>query len=298
MDFNVQNELDREFYKKDFGSIRELVMRIRVALADSTDINISDIDFQGILDYKQGLTQIYITLFQGELKPIRWGTCNGSLNDALNRIIVKLKEAKNFSSFDVSNDEKCRILVEYIIEETPVRLSEIEYEKFSSNRFEPGITGIKLVLEGQNYYYMPTEAWTKSHLDLKSALNTLLRKTRIKDITNKISERIEILSHSTYECYLIKSRAFVSYKDNIIPLYRGTTLNEYAPEAIKDIALKGADWILKYQQSDGKFLYYYDAKEDNFVDHEHPNRPENNLYYNDLRHCGGIITLIRGTMMK
>ena len=293
MDFSVQNELDREFYKKDFGSIHELVKRIRSALTDSTDINISDIDFQGVLDYKQGFSQIYVTLFQGGLEPIRWGSCNGSLNDALNRIIAKLKENKTFKSFDISDNEKCRIMLEYVIDETPVRLFDIEYGAFSPKRFEPGITGIKLVLEGQSHYYMPTEAWTKSHLDIKPVLNTILRKTRIKDITNKISERIEVLSHSTYECFLIKSRAFISYKDNILPLYRGTLLNEYSPEAIKDIALNGADWIIKYQQPDGKFLYYYDAKEDNYVDHEHPTRSEDNLYYNDLRHCGGIITLVR-----
>lgn len=293
MDYSVQNKAERDFYKKDFSSIRELVNRIRSALKNSTDIEVSDIDFQSVLDYKQGFSQIYVTLFQAGLNPIRWGSCSGDLNNALNRIIAKLKEAKTFTSFDISNNEKCRIMVEYVIDEIPVILSEIEYEIFSPKRFEPGITGIKLVLEGQNYYYMPTEAWTKSHLDIKSALNTILRKTRIKDITNKISERIEVLSHSTYECYLIKSRAFISYKDDILPLYRGTLLNEYSVDEIKDVAVKGADWILKYQQKDGKFLYYYDAKEDNYVDHEHPNRPENDLYYNDLRHCGGIITLVR-----
>jgi hypothetical protein len=57
--------------------------------------------------------------------------------------------------------------------------------------------------------------------------------------------------------------------------------------------MAGADWTLKYQKDNGQYLYYYDAKEDNYVDHEHPNRPEDNLYYNDLRHCGGIVTLIR-----
>ena len=51
--------------------------------------------------------------------------------------------------------------------------------------------------------------------------------------------------------------------------------------------------ILKYQKDNGQFLYYYDAKEDNYVDHEHPSRSEDNLYYNDLRHCGGCVTLIR-----
>ena len=57
--------------------------------------------------------------------------------------------------------------------------------------------------------------------------------------------------------------------------------------------MAGAEWTYKYQKEDGSYLYYYDAKEDNYLDHEHPTRKEPDLYYNDLRHCGGIVTLIR-----
>ena len=184
-------------------------------------------------------------------------------------------------------------MIEYVTEEVPVKLKDIKCGAFVPYRFEPGVTGIKLKLDGQNYFYMPTEAWTNSQMDLKQALNTVLRKTYIKNLTNKISERIQILSETPHECYIIKSRAFISYIDEVLPLYRGNLLYDYSPDAIRDIALKGADWTLKYQQEDGKFLYYYDAKEDNYIDHEHPARPLDDLYYNDLRHCGGIITLIR-----
>jgi hypothetical protein len=49
---------------------------------------------------------------------------------------------------------------------------------------------------------------------------------------------------------------------------------------------------------DGRFLYYYDCCEDNYKDHEHPNRPIDNLYYNDLRHCGGIISCLRAYQLS
>ena len=49
---------------------------------------------------------------------------------------------------------------------------------------------------------------------------------------------------------------------------------------------------------DGRFLYYYDCCEDTYKDHEHPNRPIDNLYYNDLRHCGGIIVLLRAYQLS
>jgi hypothetical protein len=91
----------------------------------------------------------------------------------------------------------------------------------------------------------------------------------------------------------VKSRAFVTYNDDVLPLYRGNILWDYSLDNVRQIALNGADWIVKYQKDNGQYLYYYDAKADNYVDHEHPNREEDDLYYNDLRHCGGIITLIR-----
>ena len=130
-------------------------------------------------------------------------------------------------------------------------------------------------------------------MDLKSALNTILRKTYIKNITNKISERIDILRKTPHECFIIKSKTFITYNDEVLPLYRGNILREYSTDEIKKQALSGADWIVKNQKENGQYLYYYDAKEDNYIDHEHPERTEDNLYYNDLRHCGGIVTLIR-----
>jgi hypothetical protein len=84
-------------------------------LTNSEDINISDMNFQGILDYKQGFTQIYVTLFQEGLNPIRWGSCNGSLKDALNRIISKLKEAKTFDSFDITNNENAELWLNMLL---------------------------------------------------------------------------------------------------------------------------------------------------------------------------------------
>jgi hypothetical protein len=184
-------------------------------------------------------------------------------------------------------------MFEYITSQTPTKIEEITTKQFTEKRFEPGITGIKLYYDKNLYVYMPTEAYIQSQMSLSLALNSILRKTKLKDVTNSISKRIELLRQNDYECFIIKSRAFVSYKNEIVPLYRGNTLYEFSPELVRDIALSGAEWIFKNQQDDGKFLYYYDSKEDNFIDHEHPTRKAPDLYYNDLRHCGGVITLIR-----
>lgn len=293
MNFEEINNLEREHFKQDFTEMNELLHRIRKSFSRNQKIDISDIDTAKFINYNPEISFTYITLFQDGLKPIRWGSCRKTLEDAINRDIEKIKENKNYSNFDIRNPEKCRIMLECITEQTPIKFNEINITKFDNKRFEPGITGLKLILDKTPYIYMPTDAWVQSQIDLKSILNTILRKTPIKNITNKISERIEILRKTPHDLFITKSKTFITYKNDILPLYRGNILYEYSAEEIKEQALKGAEWNLINMHEDGRYLYYYDCKDDNFKDHEHPNAPEDNLYYNDLRHCGGIITSIR-----
>lgn len=289
INFSEQNNIDREYYQKDFTTVKTLLDNIRHSLI--TGEKVKNIDCE--INYDRTFSYMYITLFQEGLKPIRWGSNRKTLAEAANRDIEMIKQFSTFSKFDIANPSKCRIMLEYITEEIPTTLKDIKYGTFTPSRFEPGVTGIKIILDNNVFIYTPTDAWVNSQMDLKSALNTILRKTYIKNITNKISERIEILSKTPHECFIIKSKAFITYNEEILPLYRGNILREYSTNEIKKQALSGADWIVKYQKENGQYLYYYDAKEDNFIDHEHPGRPENNLYYNDLRHCGGIVTLVR-----
>ena len=289
MDFSEQNNIDRQYYQKDFTSMKVLLDNIRQSFITGKEIKNIDCE----INYDSSFSYIYITLFQEGLQPIRWGSNRKTLTAAINRDIEQIRQRNTYPQFEISNPEKCRIMIEYITEQIPAKLNEIKYGTFVPERFEPGVTGLKLVLDNTNYIYTPTDAWVNSQMDLKSALNTILRKTYIKNITNKISERIDILRKTPHECFIIKSKTFITYNDEVLPLYRGNILREYSTDEIKKQALSGADWIVKKQKENGQYLYYYDAKEDNYIDHEHPERTEDNLYYNDLRHCGGIVTLIR-----
>jgi hypothetical protein len=63
--------------------------------------------------------------------------------------------------------------------------------------------------------------------------------------------------------------------------------------ALHAAATAGVRWIADHRLPDGRFTYYYDAATDSQRDHEHPARdPGTNPYYNLLRHCGGVITLL------
>lgn len=293
MDYKAENDIEREYFKKDFTPVKELMKRIRTALTNKNSVNAQDLDLASVINYNNTFSYVYITLFQAGKEPIRWGSTRKTFIETVNRDISMLVEHRRFNDFDIADSNKCRIMLEYITEQKPVKTSQLQISKIGENRFEPGITGLKLGFENNNYIYLPTDAWTKSHNGLKQALNQLIRQTTIKRLTNSMTERISILKSLPHTMDLLKSKAFITYKDDTLPLYRGTTLNEYSPEGIKEIALNGINWVQDNIKPDGRFLYYYDCKDDNYKDHEHPTRPENDLYYNDLRHCGGVISLIR-----
>ena len=295
LDFKSQNDREREFFNQDFSVVNELLKRIRNALVSGKSINIGDLDFSGIINFNPQETLVYISLFQTGQKFIRYGSKRKDFETTINRDIEMLRKNKSFQNFSVNDENSCRIMIEYIIDRKKINKNELNSERFDNGRFEIGINGLELRKDGISYYYMPTDAITLSHMGLRSALQTLVRKTPIAKLTNSISERLNILSASNdYEYYLFRSRAFITYKNTCIPLYRGNVrYTEFSYDVLYNQVIKSVDWILDNMYEDGRFLYYYDCCDDTYKDHEHTNRSETNLYYNDLRHCGGVIALIR-----
>ena len=206
-----------------------------------------------------------------------------------------IRKNRRFNEFSPEDENLCRIMFEYIIERNKIAPSKLNSTDFNEGRFETGVTGLELRKDGISYYYMPTDAVVLSQMTLNAALRTLVKKTPIGKMTNRISERLKILSQSKdYEYYLFKTRAFISYKNKFVPLYRGNIrYTEFSYDVLFNQVIKSAEWLYNNMYDDGRFLYYYDCCEDTYKDHEHPNRPIDNLYYNDLRHCGGVIALLR-----
>lgn len=295
LDFKEQNDKERTFFEQDFSAINEVLHRVRKSLITGENLSITDLDLSDIINFDRAETLVYITLFQSGQKFIRYGSKRQDFQSTLNRDVEMLRKNKKFSDFDVSDEDKCRIMLEYVIDRHPVSPAKLNSVHFDNSRFEIGINGLELRKDGISYYYMPTDAITLSHMGLRSVLETLVRKTPIAKLSNSRSKRLEILSQSKdYEYYLFRSRAFITYKNDCIPLYRGNVrYTEFSYDVLYNQVIKSADWLLANMYDDGRFLYYYDCCDDTYKDHEHPTRPENNLYYNDLRHCGGIIALIR-----
>lgn len=295
MNFKEQNDNARAFFKKDFTPVKNLLNAVRNALVNGGNI---DFDFKSlgdIINFSPEISFMYISLFEEGNNMIRFGSKRQTLEETLNRIVAMLKKNKNFHAFHISDSKKCRILFEYVTNRRELPFDKIHSKKFNSLRFEIGIDGIEINDSERSYYFMPTDAIVESHMGYRSALNSVLKKTPIGKATNRISERIKLFGEQKgWKFYLFNTRAFVTYTDECIPLYRANVMyNNFDFDILLNQFKRSADWLIKNMQADDRFLYYYDCCSDSTKDHEHPSRPEHDRYYNDLRHCGGAITLIR-----
>jgi len=268
----------------------ELIQAIRSAL--QTQESIINITKAFKFEYNPKISQTYVSLFQEGVKSIRWGSKKESFIATIKRCVEKLKQHQAFESFEIANSNKCRILVEVIIDESACDLKTLNQNVLNNERFEMGIDGLRLHFGDKNYFYLPTDATVNSHLSLKDVLNFFAKKIDLSKYTNSISKRLEMLKILELEWYKTRSIAFISYEDSVLVLHRGIpAVGSVDFETLVHISKKSIQWALENQKSNGQFLYYYDGVNDSEVDHEHQNMRDP-LYYNMLRHSGGIIALL------
>ena len=280
-----------EWLKRDFSPERRLFASLRKSLANGAKIG--ELPKLNI-GFDPSLSVTAVTLFQQGHKPIRWISKRQTLAETLDRIVEALRSRQDFSDFAVADPEKCRIMIEVITAEWPIDARELGMHQLSRNRFEPGITGLKIRYKGRSHFYMPTDAAVYSHLTVRHVLNHMSKKLGIAKKTNRISERVQMMIGLEAEFYATNSVAFVSYGQDVLPLYRGFPVPvEFSTQKMLEMAERSVDWVLDNMDEQGKFLYYYDGVSDSVIDHIHPNRTEQDNYYNILRHSGGVIALLR-----
>ena len=135
MDFKLQNDKVREFYKKDFSEINKIIKAVRKALVEDKEVDISDINTEEFFNENNLPDIIYITLFQAKQKPLRFGSIRNTLKATLQRIVDIIKTNNRFENFDIQNENICRIMFEYLTDLHPVKYTDVHMNNFDENRF-------------------------------------------------------------------------------------------------------------------------------------------------------------------
>ncbi|TVS20719.1 MAG: hypothetical protein EA424_02545 [Planctomycetaceae bacterium] len=196
--------------------------------------------------------------------------------------VARARNHPRFGHFDPADRDRCRLQIDFI----PDPPAPADFESFSESaldgrRFEFGIDGLRILDGGQRRYLLPGDAFVSSLLGLRQ-------------LKRRVQRLFPGISWEQLEFQRFRSISFVSTSGGWVRLVRGYPAVTPATAAtLHAAATAGARWIVDRRLPDGRFTYYYDAATDSQRDHEHPTRdPRTDPYYNLLRHCGGVITLL------
>jgi hypothetical protein len=202
--------------------------------------------------------------------------------DAVRDVVNRLLLHERFADFCLDDRSNCRLQIDFILEQpTPVDFDSLSESTVGPQRFEFGVDGLRIVHGEKRRYFLPGDALVWSILGLNQMrrhIEKLFPGQDVRDLT----------------CFRFRSLSCISCEQSWLPLYRGLPpVREVAVESLYKAARAGVAWIVKNRHNDGRFVYYYDPASNSHRDHEHPQRdPDTNPYYNLLRHCGGVITLL------
>jgi hypothetical protein len=230
-------------------------------------------------EHRQGVA---IVLYQPGLRRILVVRRRKDFARNLIEAVDTLRSHPRFVEFDLSDGARVQFDFFEFVE------SDISFKRFSASSmptggFEFGLDGLRIAANGKDHYFLPGDSYVRSILGLGQLRRHLQRLTG--------TDRIEDLPMDR-----LRSTSFISFGNEWLPLYRGHPVtNDISAGEIAQVCDRAIDNIVANSRSDGRFMYYYDAARDSHIDHEHPGRdPETDPYYNELRHCGGIVTLLLG----
>jgi hypothetical protein len=243
-------------------------------------------DGQEILE-RSGLPKQYwgfaLTVYQpGHLRLMVVRAEGAQPFDNVRRVVERTLAHPRRGDFDFGDRRRCRVQVDFIVDEPePVDFATLSPSSLDANRFEVGIEGLRILGRGKCRYLLPGDAFVWSILSLSQLRQHIARLFR--------GTPLRQLSY-----YRFRSVSYVTTPDGWIRLYRGyPAVSPVSKESLFRAAEAGVHAIVRGQKPGGRFLYYYDAATDSCRDHEHPTRnPETDPYYNLLRHCGGVITIL------
>ena len=232
--------------------------------------------------------------------------------DAVHQCCERMRLHQRFAEFSFSDSFRSAIQID-LIAETP---RDIDFRQFNDQsldqlRFELGVDGLRMSRGDDVKYFLPGDAYVRSTLGIGQLMH------RVRRLFPGASSPAEI------QFQRFRSTSLLEYCGRSHYLYRGypseqilqagkdaadadfqnyQQKNESSQVAVPrllqrddasvlNIAERGCKWLIESQQPDGRFIYYYDGATGTTKDHEHPTRPEDNRYYNLLRHCGAVITL-------
>jgi len=253
---------------------KTLIKNIRDALIKNSSIQIEGNNFSFV--FNNTYSWVFITIYQEKQDWIRSYALNDTLEKTVNDCIKQLIQNKNFKNFLIQDVSVSRLQFEIITTPgTLVYTDQMSSSNLNDNyRWEIGVDGLMAINETDKKFSCPTDAYVENML-------------YIYDVVDEFEEEF---GSENFTFLKFHTRSFITFENEVIPLYRGYPLQEeYTYKDCEAAIFNGLDWLVNHQIDDGRFIYYVDSITGSTQDHIHPNSD----YYNMLRHCGALLFLLK-----
>ncbi|MEQ9811821.1 MAG: hypothetical protein RLO50_03510 [Azospirillaceae bacterium] len=223
---------------------------------------------------------VAIVLYQPGEKRLLVVRSTRGFEENLVSALAAVRRHSRFGAFDPARG--ARVQIDFFrFTETGLALDRLSDSALDETRFEYGVDGLRLRAGGKSHYFLPGDGYVRSVQTITDVAAHLRR------LAGKDAKAIEGVDR-------IRSESVISFGRRWLPLYRGhPSIGAIADSDVEAICALSIGHIVGQFRADDRFLYYYDAAKDSARDHQHPKRdPVNDPYYNELRHCGGIIALL------
>ncbi len=205
--------------------------------------------------------------------------------DVAQRISTVLAALLQHSRCTALTQAAFRLQIDFVVEPpVPADFLSLSVAQEGEHHFEPGIDGLIFkTSDDQTHIFLPGDAFVRSIMGMQQLRDYLFRAYGEDNIRPA-------------RCWRFRAESYISNAqgDHWLRLYRGYPLvGALTKEKVEKAVELAVAHVLRTQEADGRFLYYYDAALDSRRDHEHLTRdPVKNPFYNILRHGGGALTCL------
>lgn len=265
----INQNIDKMLFKSFFKKLKVKKFKINKNIINSTKIFSNNSFATSVALYRPGEKRILVVR-KGENKIKR-----------INSIFENLIKHKRFDKVFRNGEKGVYLQIDEIEKPKGMVYASMSQTSLDSNRFEFGVDGFRISFPKQTIYFLPGDSFIFSIHSINQMNRFITRLVGGKNLYEATIEKI-------------RSNSFIFDGNSVKALYRGfpvtTSINDIDLERV---AYNSATYVVKHQDTEGKFLYYYDAKSDSRRDHQHPERePKKNPYYNMLRHNGGGLLML------
>ncbi|MCA9395930.1 MAG: HTTM domain-containing protein [Candidatus Omnitrophica bacterium] len=203
------------------------------------------------------------------------------MKNALVKCLERYAEILSSPDAESGSPETWSVQIDFILNEpAEVSWDKLQFDSLSPENFEPGVDGFRVTYKNRVQYFLPGDGFTRS----------VLTKKHLKQ---RLSSLFHDVPFAKLTLFRLRSQSIIKTGNRWYELFRGYPKTDaISATEMTEIARNGIKNLMRYQNSEGFFNYYYDTYLNSEHDHSASAGASSESQYNMVRHFTGTLALL------